>query len=93
MSEWMDISTAPKDGTEIDLWCRNISHGSDATLRVPGMWWDSEIDRWVDWRDDMLEQKWRPTHWMPLPPPPDHQTGPSSADLVMVPTSQAEGAV
>lgn len=30
--EWQDISTAPKDGTPVDLWIVSDEHGSDVDL-------------------------------------------------------------
>jgi hypothetical protein len=72
MSEWMPISTAPKDGREILLY-----------LGEP---WDKvEKARWYDfWENwivgvlpqDPVREEWHgigksiPTHWMPLPSPP-----------------------
>lgn len=76
MSEWMDISTAPKDGTPMLFcnWC-----GSQDTLPITSGFWSRVAEEWYS---EISAQRIRPTHWMPLPPPP-----------VMVPTSQAEGAV
>lgn len=69
--QWQDISTAPKDGTVVDLYCRDIGrvaycvwgeavHGSHPGNQV-----------WVraGRRSDMV--KCTPTHWMPLPSPPE----------------------
>jgi hypothetical protein len=67
---WQPIETVPKDGSTIDLWCRNISHGSTGEVRCADMWWDEDVGRWVDRSGVILEQKWRPTHWMPLPDGP-----------------------
>lgn len=66
MNEWQPIETAPKDGTEIDLWAGGF--------RFP----DSKYykDAWRYWGpDDYDSQEWvkiiHPvTHWMPLPKPP-----------------------
>jgi hypothetical protein len=71
MSEWQDISTAPKDGTRI-LVCMtfNLCDGELETIQ------------WVDWRlpefvwpiyRDRIDIPFPPTHWMPLPPPPKAQ--------------------
>lgn len=60
--EWRPIETAPKDGTEILVW---LSWGDyEITL------WEN--DRWT-WEDRLSSQP-EPTHWMPLPPPPDAST-------------------
>lgn len=78
MSEWQDISTAPKDGTKFFLW-------------APGYEWP-EVIYWEEYPDDEAIQEagddgfWRyaddlfadvadvdiddATHWMPLPKPP-----------------------
>ncbi len=65
--DWRPIETAPKDGSPIWL-------STSANIRV-GFW---EADRWVDLslaehgggRRDLL---FTPTHWMPLPEPPDER--------------------
>lgn len=73
---WQPIETAPKDGTDI-LVC--------VTHNLPDDEW--ETIQWVDWRrgDDVVWPRyWEridipfpPTHWMPLPEPPDaHPTLP-----------------
>ena len=80
---WRDISTAPKDGSTIDLWCLNISHGSTDSVRVPDAFWDDEVSKWEDRHGWILESKWRPTHWMPLP------TGPSVPSTVSEPAQAA----
>lgn len=67
-NEWQDISTAPKDGTRV----------------IVGVWVHDAFDDetfWADWIESYSEFKphWgeddtngdEPTHWMPLPPPPN----------------------
>lgn len=65
MSEWRDISTAPKDGTRILTLCE----GAACPIMV-GNWLDrdpGDDDCYTgSWRDDGDE----PTHRMPLPEPP-----------------------
>lgn len=74
--DWQDISTAPKDGTRVILyqpdgqWRRRGPHrGAEVATgywHQPG---NPEADGfWV------AGGAFRPTHWMPLPAPPD--TGP-----------------
>jgi hypothetical protein len=66
MSEWQPIETAPKDGTFV-LCCHESGHinilqfnGNASDLSQPA------------WRKDCYSgQTFRPTHWMPLPKPPE----------------------
>lgn len=79
--EWQDISTAPKDGFEIDLWCLNVSDGAEA--RFAEMFWN-ESGKWEDWCSYTLEPKWKPTHWMKAPKGPSvtrHDLWAESNDL------------
>lgn len=70
MSEWQPIKTAPKDGTIILL------TGGQETLAG---YWEQEhapaalIGRgWqVYWHPTAKVPDRRPTHWMPLPAPPE----------------------
>jgi len=66
MTEWCDISTAPKDGTQV-LTCDgeyyhigansgDMGYGDDT---VAGSWFEAEECKTI-----------YPTHWMPLPNPP-----------------------
>jgi len=86
MSEWQDISTAPKDGTAVLLFepmeSRFIADGFVQGPRVGEMlgigvghwiWPDWSEPYWADYFDgDRLMSD--PTHWMPLPPPPSPHT-------------------
>ena len=64
MSAWQKIETAPRDGTLILVWRKSNNELGYDHLRLSvdyfkhGAWWES--------RRDMP-----PTHWMPLPPPPE----------------------
>lgn len=77
MSEWKTIESAPKDGTEILIWCNERKSWQSAR------WVDDVHDAWelVDketkklvrhktgyW--DTLANSW--DYWMPQPPPPPH---------------------
>ena len=63
---WQDISTAPRDGTVVDLWRgpRNgyPGHMAREAKWVDGRWW------WNSNKYHELDDKI--THWMPIPPPP-----------------------
>jgi len=78
MSEWQPIETAPRDGTEI-LLCRAYD-AAGKTIKPLGIfaqvaaWWADESDEgeWVVYCSMVREPTlhFEPTHWMPLPDPP-----------------------
>lgn len=73
MSAWQPIETAPKDGTNIDLWAKQWRVQDDGFnyRRFRTCYWtkgDSMTNRSAYWMH--LDSGWRPTHWMPLPAPP-----------------------
>ena len=71
--EWQPIETAPKDGTQIDLW-------SSKGFRVCDVVWDTisysldgedDVDGWTDAGGHGSIEKAGPfTHWMPIPSAP-----------------------
>jgi len=64
---WQPISTAPKDGTPI-LAYQPSTVPDEIWIGVAA--WDTDHgEGWKIDRYDILEM--RPTHWMPLPGPPD----------------------
>ena len=70
---WQPIETAPKDGTPILLYCEEWNfdwHGDDKKPIIAvcrsGRGGAFFIDNTVYYETQAL----RPTHWMPLPPPP-----------------------
>lgn len=79
MSEWQPIETAPKDGTEVlvgvdiaTVWIvRNASFVREDDWVPRGGcgdgWWayNNSVTQ------EMLEGIYEPTHWMPLPEPPE----------------------
>ena len=52
---WQPIATAPKDGTQVLVYPQICAGQYDQRNAA---WWKSGA--WIT-----------PTHWMPLPPPPD----------------------
>lgn len=68
MSEWQSIKTAPKDGTDIVVLSRSLGPVICAFERGAVM--DVGFTAWrVKWDGDYLASE--PTHWMPLPAPPE----------------------
>jgi Protein of unknown function (DUF551) len=67
---WRPIETAPKDGTEVDLWCINQSALSSSGRATDCHYHCGE---WLKYGDS-AEVGWfavhNATHWMPLPAPP-----------------------
>lgn len=71
--QWQPIDTAPKDGTAVLVGCSYFRHGkSQVTLAwhergmwAEGMYWDEGEEKMV-----VAQCEFRPTHWMPLPTPP-----------------------
>jgi hypothetical protein len=67
--KWQPISTAPKDGTSILIF--EADDGTTGAVRV------------ARWRDDTIPTGWTgsehaPSHWLPLPQPPNN---PGSASI------------
>lgn len=59
--EWQPISTAPKDGRVIlGFW--SMEYVETITFRGGGWIWSNDGDTW---------SRGGPTHWMPLPSPPE----------------------
>jgi hypothetical protein len=75
MPGWQPISSAPRDGTKVDLWLRidasPMSMGWSDEFRVPEAWFEG--GRWFHYRESgaksELETRYI-THWRPLPDPP-----------------------
>jgi len=66
---WIPIETAPKDGREILL----ARVGQNEVGKDLGIWWCCSgfwSDKWTDGIDSLAN----PTHWMPLPQPPEQKT-------------------
>ena len=66
LADWLDIETAPRDGTVIRLRFRDPFGFYDGHGR------DSWVDgRWVDnTAHGQVVIMMQPTHWQPLPDPP-----------------------
>ena len=61
MSEWQDISTAPKDGSEVLL------YRGDWAGRVAVCYWCKVNE---EWQTGLFSPFLSATHWQPLPAPP-----------------------
>jgi hypothetical protein len=69
-SGWKTIDSAPKDGTEIDLWAKFEKSG---WRREPAAHWNAILGDWQLGDYNASDYMVRPeiTHWMPLPASPE----------------------
>jgi hypothetical protein len=69
---WYPIVSAPKDGTVIDLWIPYVDFEEEPSVcRVPTCFW---VDNgWLDIDSEPLETDEEPTHWRPMPGPPERR--------------------
>ena len=73
MSEWRDIATAPKDGTQILVFIPGLR-------RVLAAWWLGDVDPEYPWQfidhefDLNGAPEGTPTQWQPFPDPPEAST-------------------
>ena len=73
---WRPISTAPKDGALIVLGARNgVWIGKYLPVYQSGYRPENPWSSMLLNHDHMAERYTRPTHWMPLPPPPTSAEG------------------
>jgi len=70
--EWQDISTAPKDGTIISLWCVHKDRKWNIHRRAMYARYNLKKNNWCDCYDnwDKELRDFEPTHWKPLDKPP-----------------------
>lgn len=68
MSEWQPIETAPKDRKAILVYCSERKNTYTAIWGKVGGFWNE--DGWAHFGGNNNGMYEKPTHWMPLPPPP-----------------------
>jgi hypothetical protein len=72
MSQWQDISTAPKDGRSILAYDAGYGRTAGELAVVIVSWLGTDED--YPWLESSGMQAFAPgvlTHWMPLPPAPE----------------------
>ena len=68
--KWLDIETAPKDGTTILLLVPTTFGKWNKTLPISGRWEERDPPSsgfWIIFDMDETIQRVEATHWMPLP--------------------------
>ncbi len=70
MSEWQPIETAPKDGTEILAYVVQEPDDYTDAVGAPEGWANVDIGRFDMFGEWAGQWAGVPTHWMPLPDPP-----------------------
>lgn len=63
MDKWQPIETAPKDGSAILTFPHYVVTSYDELL--------NGFARWSECEDQSVLLRPQPTHWMPLPSPPE----------------------
>jgi hypothetical protein len=63
MGDWMDIESAPRDGTRLFAVCGR--HGHIGIVAFDGREWE-----FIDFHGARTGTGFYPTHYMELPPPP-----------------------
>jgi hypothetical protein len=70
VATWQPNSTAPKDGTMIDLWGDFIRQGESwGQDRIAECYW-RDSGWYHTQRGEIEPHRFVPTHWQPLPPAP-----------------------
>ncbi len=64
---WQDISTAPKDGTDVLTWTPKENHSTGIICGIHCGFYEPHMKVWMQ---SDLEWEVNPSHWMPLPPEP-----------------------
>ncbi|WP_375165819.1 hypothetical protein [Rhizobium hidalgonense] len=87
--QWQPIETAPRDGTTVIVafpLYNLVSNGLDVTAARyrSATFLNADVSGWVQLPDERgVETIWPPTHWQPLPNPPQAEEAP-------LPTSAGE---
>lgn len=69
MTKWQPIETAPRDGTEVVVYCPGQRHPVFTASYIYG--WSCSVEGRYSPMDDFFgDEDKKPTHWMPLPEPP-----------------------
>lgn len=75
MSEWQPIESAPRDGTEIQLWAKGEWFPNAHWCRSKLGWYEEYWDaHWCSYSESGI---YNATHWMPLPTPPSFTSTPA----------------
>lgn len=70
MSEWQPIETAPSQQT-ILLWAITDTSMSPPNWKMATGHWATVLEQWIWDGREVRDHEVQPTHWMPLPEPPN----------------------
>lgn len=72
MADWQPIGTAPKDGSRVDMWVKNLLTWDNRGERRVNLKWGPCIN-WLgqEYEGWGLSEDCQPTHWMPVPAAPE----------------------
>jgi hypothetical protein len=76
MTDWRDISTAPKDGTRVDIWLKPHDAMASGYFKDGDWWFRGNSGK----GDVEASYYWEVTHWMPRPAAPGSAPVPSLVD-------------
>lgn len=68
--QWRPIETAPKDGTIVLVFAISEGDPYDRPSTIAEAWWGCGGETLTHWAGIGLTAWHRPTHWIPIPPPP-----------------------
>jgi hypothetical protein len=69
---WRDIDSAPRDWSDVLVY--SPDHSGFNCEGVFSAFYDTDIQKWFT-PTPGENMPLKPTHWMPLPPPPETQNG------------------
>jgi len=70
---WRPVSEKPeKDGIYL---IRRVDLDAELMLYRGGKWWffDDELFQYLEFDFDIMANKFKPTHWLPIPPAPEEK--------------------
>jgi len=83
---WQSIETAPKDDQLILVWAGKDEYEDAYYIAM----WHHSRRRWVSMWNTIDEDAIEPSHWMPLPEPPNYEPTEAQQGLIPIPEGYKE---